>query len=426
MIDFNTPDKTRLPDVRVNAQGNMLPVQLVTKKNMLFITNSMGLKVRFDVTSAQTVYTLPDEDISGDVLQEHVELEVLDMATRLGMKGDAKIREILRALARNDQYHPMEEWLKGLQWDGVDRIDTLIDTITTENSLWPVYLENWLIQTVEGVCGWRDRAEKKQLGNVLVLVGGQGIGKSHWFKKLGGAWLKGEAELHLSTSSGKDHQIAALRFPMVELSELNGTFKKADIETLKSFLTREEDEIRAPYERRALVRPRMTTFCGSVNDAEFLNDSTGSRRFWPVQVSAIDWSVEVDLAQLWAQAYEFWQQDSGFDLTAEENALRAVTAIESHTLISTEEEDIREFYRRHHGHARFPDAAMNRSEVLKMLYGNRSFGNKQISDIGKVLTDIGGKHKTIDGKQRAWMFPYNEFATDRASWPDKNHLGIVK
>ena len=68
---------------------------------------------------------------------------------------------------------------------------------------------------------------------------------------------------------------------------------------------------------------------------------------------------------------------------------------------------------------------MNRTEILEMLYGRRNFYPKIVADAGKILADMVGKSKTIDGKQRAWMFPYNEFAQDVNTWPDKNHLEIV-
>ena len=104
------------------------------------------------------------------------------------------------------------------------------------------------------------------------------------FRSLGGEWFKGEAELHLSASQGKDHQIEVLKWPMVELSELDGIFRKSDVANLKAFISREVDAIRCPYARAAIPKPRKTSFCGSVNNAEFLTDTSGSRRFRPVTV----------------------------------------------------------------------------------------------------------------------------------------------
>jgi len=422
-MNFELPDIRKLPDLRVNRDGVALPAQHVTMDNVLYVVHSMGLQARFDVSAAVTVYASDDADISDDVMQEQAELAIIDMCTRLGMKGDAKIREILHALSRGVKYHPMEDWMKGLVYGGEDHIGRLIDSVDTDNNLWPTYLENWLIQVVEGVCGWRDGEMKKSLPYVLVLVGSQGVGKSRWFKRVGGPWLKGEAELHLSSPSSKDHQLEALKYPMVELSELDGIFRKSDISHMKAFISREVDSIRAPYERRALVRPRMTVFCGSVNDAEFLNDGTGSRRFWPVQVDRIDWDADIDLEQLWAQAYALWQENSDFNLTPEEDAERMFIAETEHLSRSDETETISEYLRLHCRNPKFPEKAMSALDVLRMLYGsNRTFNNKQKSDASAAVCAILGKHRTIDGKQRAWLVPFNNLAIDKASWPDKISL----
>lgn len=424
MIELTMPDPRDLPDVRLNRDQQALPMQHTTLPNIAWLVDKLGFTLRYDLMACRSVYAMAGADLAGDVMQEQAELAVMDMCTRLGMKGDAKIRELLGALARLSSFHPMEEWLQSLPpWQG-DPLQDLIDSVTTGNELWPVYVENWLVQVVDAVCGWRGAGDApRSLPYVLVLVGGQGLGKSHWLSALGGRWITGEAELHLSSPSGKDHQIAVLRKPMAELSELDGIFRKSDISHMKAFISREVDEIRAPYERKALVRPRMTVFCGSVNDAEFLNDPTGSRRFWPVAVSDIDWSFSVDFEGLWSQAYALWQQDADFALDAAEDRQRAVVAVESHTLISPEQEKIVTYYAAHKGSPKYPDRAMNRTEIMEMLFGKgRNFWARQVSEAGRVLADLIGKPRTINGKQRAWMFPYNEFAADISTWPDNYHI----
>ena len=154
----------------------------------------------------------------------------------------------------------------------------------------------------------------------------------------------------------------------------------------------------------------MTSFCGSVNDAEFLNDTSGSRRFWPVSVQGIDWGVRVDLGQLWAQAYDMWASDPAFDLTGEQDAERAAVALDSHTTISAEQETIEEYYR---------------TEIMNMLFGKQNHSPRSVGQVGKILADLVGKHRKIGNKQRAWIFPFNEFATDRATWPATHQLKSV-
>jgi len=89
-----------------------------------------------------------------------------------------------------------------------------------------------------------------------------------------------------------------------ELGELGSTFKRADIDQLKAFLTKSTDELRLPYDRSFSRYQRRTAFYGSVNEREFLVDSTGNRRFWVVRVNKIDYRHNLDMQQVWAEVKE--------------------------------------------------------------------------------------------------------------------------
>lgn len=411
-----------LPDCKYTSGGNPVPrsAQPLTTANLAYVLQRLGLGVRLNVMD-QTIEWRDETGVVGDCYRL-----VSDWLKRVDIVAQGELPDVLGELAGESPFHPMDEWLAGVTWDGVDRIGALADTVTTDNELWPVYLENWLVQVVEAVRGWRAHpGVAVSLPYVLVLVGGQGVGKSRWLSRLGGRFFRGEAELHLSTAAGKDHQIEALKWPMVELAELDGIFRKSDVSHMKSFISREQDAIRMPYARRAVTRPRMTAFCGSVNEAEFLNDPSGSRRFWPVLVDGIAWDFEMDWRQLWAQAAAAWAENPSFALTEEEDALR-VQAAGDHTLMTAEEEKIRGYLAAHMGNPAFPVQAMNRTEILEMLYGKgRIFSNAVISQAGRVLSDMLGRHRTISGKQRSWQIPYNEFAQDVSTWPDKYHIKSV-
>jgi len=418
--------KSDLPDKKKTSNGSLAASQNLTLPNLVAVLKSMGITLRFNLMTNAAVFEA--DGVGTDALsQDTVRLTVQDALLGLDINNLGRFDEMVQALARAQSYHPMAEWLRSLAQDDVDHIGELAESITTDCPLWEVYLRKWMIQTVEAVCGY-DRERKMSIPHVLTLVGGQGVGKSHWLESLGAGWMKGEAELHLASASGKDHQIEALRFPMVELAELDGIFRKSDISHMKSFISREEDAIRAPYERRALVRPRMTSFCGSVNAAEFLTDATGSRRFWPVQVEAIDWDVQASIEGAWAQAYEAWAAGEGFMLTAEQEAVRAAQSLDEHTTLSPEAEEITTYYSAHQ-HLTDTYQPMNRTEILRML-GYRNLAPRQVAEAGRVLVSLLGKHRTLPAgnttKKRAWMFPFNEFAQDRATWPRESHLRLVE
>ncbi len=414
-----------LPDVKRTTGGGYRQSQPLTRGNVEAVLAWAGLCVRFDMMRQALRYvwtvegvTFSDDDEPG-VYQRIVDaLLMLDIAVSRSV-----LDEVLLAVGRADRFHPMADWLDGLAWDGRDYIGELAGSVVTDCELWPTYLENWLVQVVDGVCGWRAGGVRQGLPYVLVLVGPQGIGKTHWFRQLGAGWLKTDVELQLGTVAGRDHQLQALRWPMCELGELDGIFRKADVAHLKSFLSRPCDEIRAPYARRAVETPRMTTFCGSVNVGEFLVDDTGSRRFWPVAVDRISWPDGLDVAGVWAQAVAWWRENADFTLSAAEEALRDAAARATHTSRSAVQEMIQDYWT---AHKNCPDMfrAMNRTEILEML-GFRHLSPKHISEASQLLADISGKMRTIDGKQRAYMFPYSEFAHDSRTWKTGGHLHLI-
>ena len=91
---------------------------------------------------------------------------------------------------------------------------------------------------------------------------------------------------------------------IVELGEIESTFKKSDIDQLKAFVTAKTDELRLPYDRAFTTYQRRTAFYASVNAREFLTDTSGNRRFWVLAVKDIDVNHGVNMQQLWAQVKE--------------------------------------------------------------------------------------------------------------------------
>ena len=114
------------------------------------------------------------------------------------------------------------------------------------------------------------------------------------------------ASLHVKD---KDSVMSLLGHGIVELGELDATFKKSDISDIKSFTSRQTDKIRPPYGRDLLVKPRRTSMCSSVNDAQFLNDPSGARRFFVLALEALDQKGldSVDMMQVWAQVWALYK-----------------------------------------------------------------------------------------------------------------------
>ena len=166
---------------------------------------------------------------------------------------------------------------------------------------------------------------------VLVLDGAPGIGKSTLLRKLGGEWFSDS--LSLADTRDKTAAEKLQGVWIMEIGEMQGT-RKADIDVLKGFLSRQVDEYRAPYGRVVERHPRTAIICGTTNSTTgFLRDTTGNRRFWPVSVdgsgrlSVWDMTEETRL-QLWAEALAYLSEgeDPYLDAEMEKEAAKAQQA----------------------------------------------------------------------------------------------------
>ena len=118
--------------------------------------------------------------------------------------------------------------------------------------------------------------------------------------------------------SNKDSIEQACSFWMVELGELDATFKKSDIAALKAFITNKSDVFRKSYARKKSQFARRTVFFGSVNNKNYLNDPTGNRRFWTIECADIKHSHDIDMQQLWAEVLHHWRNGESYFLTPDE------------------------------------------------------------------------------------------------------------
>jgi predicted P-loop ATPase len=176
--------------------------------------------------------------------------------------------------------------------------DFLSSLVTEESEvLRDMLLRKWLISCVAAAY----EPEGVGLEGILVLQGAQGLGKTLWFKRLcdyNKGWLLEGATLN---PSDKDSVKRAVSHWIVELGEIESTFKKSDIDQLKAFVTAKTDELRLPYDRAFTTYQRRTAFYASVNAREFLTDTSGNRRFWVLAVKDINVNHGVNMQQLWAQ-----------------------------------------------------------------------------------------------------------------------------
>lgn len=219
-----------------------------------------------------------------------------------------KIGQFINVIATRNKYNPILEKINNTHWDGTDRLDEIYNIFCIDESdkLSRTIIKKWLMQCI---CGLHNNMENPfSLDIVLIFQGAQGIGKTRFLEKLALYPLCfGEGRTY--DPRNKDSQIECTSKWICELGEIGSTMRK-DIDSLKAFLTSSTDEYRLPYGKTALRYARMTSFCGTTNDRQFLIDETGNRRFATVTIperTVIDYDTQVkpfDSLQLWAQISE--------------------------------------------------------------------------------------------------------------------------
>lgn len=212
-------------------------------------------------------------------------------------------------------YHPLRDYLQGLTWDGTERVTTWPYEYLGASGAQPaVYLTSvgiaFLVSAVARVFNPGCQADC-----ALVLEGVQGIGKSTALRVLAGdEWFSDSLPSDLKHKDAKDHLRGKW---IVELPEL-AQFKRNEIETVKAFLSRRQEQYRPSYGRHEITYPRQCVFAGSTNETEYLVDVTGNRRFWCVQCGDIDLAaLRRDRDQLWAEAAHLYRQGTPWHLTGE-------------------------------------------------------------------------------------------------------------
>lgn len=249
-----------------------------------------------------------------------------------------KIEEVLIWFAIKNRFHPVREYLDGLRWDGVRRLDRWLENYLSAKGP-SEYLKNIGRKTLVAMVG-RIYEPGCKFDNVLILEGEQGIGKSSTARILAGDEWFSDSDLNIGD---KDSVVNMQGIWVYELGELSA-MSRYDVNRLKEFISRSTDKIRPPYGKRTLAYPRQSIFIGTTNNTEYLKDKTGNRRYWPVECGEVDMDgLRRDRDQLLAEAVECYL--GGEDLWLSDKKVLSVVQREQGLRVEHDEleDDLQEF-----------------------------------------------------------------------------------
>ena len=325
-----TYEVTLLEEYR--KKHKMKPLKSVPQETLQTMRTEIFLTANYDMrknlmTGVAEYRMKYSEDQTFKPLTIEVRNDMTIEAREQGLKSwDQDVNRFIDS-TRIEQYDPVNTWLDKLpEWDGVDRIKALAARVPTDQPHWEKYLKYWLVGMV---AQWRE-SDKQLTGNALtpLLIGRQGCGKTRFCKILLPPELRDYYNDKLNFKNEFDLNIALTSFALINIDEFDKTTNSQQI-VLKYLLSSADVKFRPPYGKTIKQYRRYTSFIGTTNQMQPLEDPTGSRRFVCVGIPNgrnIDFTDNLDHSQLYAQALylfkkgeRFWLEDDEIQTLIEEN-----------------------------------------------------------------------------------------------------------
>lgn len=329
------------------------------------------------------------------------------------------VANAIDVMAERNSYHPVKDYLLGLEWDGADHLSAFLKCLGGDGAMVKygdgigrelnhVLVHRWLLGCVARALDGDQETAFKHQTPMLVLIGAQGQGKSSMVRWLcSGIGPAFHREGPIDPHSIDDKRSMVTKW-IWEISELGSSLRKTDRDALKGIITQEWHTYRKPYGRYDITKPTLCNLVGTLNnETGFLDDPTGHRRFLPITLRSIDHAYSrVSIDQLWAQIVYMYLSGESPDLQPDEReALRQV-----HT--QYEVENPLQTYLQMYFHID-PLDKTHRMHTAAIIERLRNFGihlHNSPKIAGKEINDALGpmglesSNLTIDGKTgRGWL-----------------------
>lgn len=312
--------------------------------------------------------------------------------------------------AEANRFHPVRDYLQGLQWDGKLRVHAWLSTyLGAEQTLYSsLVAQMWMIGAVVRVM-----RPPVKVDNVLIFEGLQGLGKSTTLSILGGEWFT-DTPLALGDKDGYQQMQGVWIIELAELDSLN----KVESTRAKQFFASSVDKYRPSYGRMVQTFPRQCVFAGTTNQDHYFKDATGNRRYWPVSCSYVDADgLRRDRDQLWAEAFHmfnrgdnWWPADEHKDLFGQQQDERF-------------DEDVWQELIQKYLAGLTADRVLQ-SDIMSEALGMQAAQMKppEQKRVGQIMVRLGWKKKKvrIDGERPAAYFPPDGWQDRFKAAPDNN------
>ena len=237
------------------------------------------------------------------------------LENQYSLTNDKIIHKAMNIAASENSYHPIRDFLESLKWDGISRIDYLLTKYLGAEEC-DYTREVMRLLMIAAIHRIYEPGCKFEI--MVCLVGGQGAGKSTFFRLLAGKdeWFSDDLKRLDDDNVYRKMQ----GHWIIEMSEMIATVNARSIEDIKSFISRQKETYKIPYETHPEDRPRQCVFVGTSNSMDFLPlDRTGNRRFAPVQVHPErvekhilenEKEARAYIIQAWAEAMELYRSNT--------------------------------------------------------------------------------------------------------------------